>query len=117
MTGVHQFRPVTPDVALGEDLVIDLTGSEDPTGWALEVKAGYSPSGPPEDFPGLTVTAVGGPTHVIRVTMPREDTLTVATDPETGEVVVYVEVWRTNPGFVWLLRRLAVRFYDPVFEG
>lgn len=114
---VSKFQPVCPAVALGEDLVIDLTGPQDPSGWALEATASHSPTGPAETFPGLTVTAVGGANHVIRVTLPRADTLTVQVDPETGTGTLYAEVWRTDPGETRPLRRLAIPFYDPAYEG
>lgn len=49
--------------------------------------------------------------------MQRADTLTVATDPESGDVMVSAELWRTDSGSAFRLRRMAIRLYDLVFEG
>lgn len=105
---------LSPAAALGEDLVIDLTGPTDPSGWTLAVYAGHTPNGPSETLAGMTAVALGDDDNTIRVTLPAAATavLTVLPPPDLNRL--YVEVWRADPGNKILLRRLALPYFDPV---
>jgi len=109
---------LTPPAPLGEDVVIDLTGPTDPSGWGLAVYAGYAPGGPVEGDVSGTVAALGDDDNTIRVTIPAAITATLAVHPAPwlGGEMLYLEVWRTDPGSAYMLRRLALPYFDPVRE-
>lgn len=107
---------LSPAAALGEDVVIDLAGPVNPSGWALAVYAGSAPGGPPLTLAGLAVAALGDGANTIRVTLPGAATATlpVAPGPKPYLDTLYLEVWRTDAGNRLPLRRLALPYFDPV---
>lgn len=109
---VDEYVYLTPSqrMAFGEDVYIDLTGTEDASAWTLEMRCSYIDNGPPDSsIVGVTATYTGGASFVIRVFIPA-----AATAALTAECTMYVELWRVDSAQHYPLRRIKIPVYDPV---
>jgi hypothetical protein len=101
-----------PAVLTGQSLVVNLTGPTDPQAWTLAAYAAYAPDGPSVALDGLAVAAVSSTAIRLTLTAACTDSLTLPDDSSRG--ILYLEVWRTDAGSTYPLRRLALPFYAAV---
>jgi hypothetical protein len=101
-----------PAVLCGSDVTVNLSGPTDPQAWTLASYAAYAPDGTAVALSGLSVAAVSSTVIRLTLTAACTDSLTLPDDSSRG--ILYLEVWRTDAGSTYPLRRLALPFYAAV---